>query len=97
MMKARLMATCVSLFLCRGRRMRCPLHRLNLAATLRYLYDYKLRPLQKSLLNPKVILINQPIVEQAPSPAKYSRGRLFYMIFAEASTRYKQTGMLPWV
>jgi hypothetical protein len=35
--------------------------------------------------NPKVILMNQYVVEQAPSPAKYSRGRLFHMIFAEVS------------
>jgi hypothetical protein len=45
----------------------------------------KVRPLRESFINPKVLLINQYIVEQAPSPAKYSRGRLFYMTFAEVS------------
>jgi hypothetical protein len=50
----------------------------------------KLRPLRKSLISPKIDLINQYIVEQAPSPAKYSRGRLFYMLFAEVSNlRFK--------
>jgi len=35
---------------------------------------------------PKVLLIYQYVVEQAASPAIYSRGRLFYIIFAEVST-----------
>jgi hypothetical protein len=40
-----------------------------------------------------VLLINQYIVEQALSPARYSRGRLFYMIFAEvSSSRFKVQG-----
>jgi hypothetical protein len=30
--------------------------------------------------------MNSIIVEQAPSPAKYSQGRLFYTIFAEVSS-----------
>ena len=40
-----------------------------------------MRDLRKCFLNSKAYLINQYIVEQAPSPAKYSRGRLFTMIF----------------
>jgi hypothetical protein len=36
-----------------------------------------LRPLRKCFNNQKVFFIDQYIVEQAPSPAKYSRGRLF--------------------
>jgi hypothetical protein len=37
--------------------------------------------------------LNNPIyfVEQAPSPAKSSRGRLFSMIFAEVSRSYCKT------
>jgi hypothetical protein len=46
----------------------------------------ELRPLRKSFTNPKVPSIIQDIVEQAPSPAKYSQGRLFYTIFAEVSS-----------
>ena len=41
--------------------------------------------LQKSYHRPEGSLKNQYDVEQAPSPGKYSRGRLFYMIFAEVS------------
>ena len=42
-----------------------------------------LGPLRKSFRKLKILSITQYLVEQAPSPAKYSRGRLFYMIFAE--------------
>jgi hypothetical protein len=46
----------------------------------------KLRPLRKSLHQPKFFFINQYVVEQAPAPATYSRGRLFYLIFAGVSS-----------
>jgi hypothetical protein len=42
-----------------------------------------LRPLGKSLINPELLSKLLDIVEQAPLPAKYSRGRLFTMTFAE--------------
>jgi hypothetical protein len=38
---------------------------------------------QKSFPQNRFCLLDQGIVEEAPSPAKYSRGRLFSMIFAE--------------
>jgi hypothetical protein len=40
-----------------------------------------MKPLQKAQVGSKASIFNQYIVEQAPPPAKYSRGRLFYMIF----------------
>jgi len=36
-------------------------------------------------LKPKILSIPKYLVEQAPSPAKYSRGWLFYMMFAAVS------------
>lgn len=53
-----------------------------------YLCDRNLRTLRKSFRNPKTPFIIQDIVEQAPSPAQYSRGRLFDTIFAEILTGY---------
>jgi hypothetical protein len=41
------------------------------------------KSLQKSFPHCRFCLLDQDIVEQAPSPAKYSRGRLFTMVFAE--------------
>jgi hypothetical protein len=41
--------------------------------------------LRKSSFQPRVLFINQYIVEQAPLPAISSRGRLFSMVFAEVS------------
>lgn len=45
-----------------------------------------LRPLRKFPFKQHILLINQYLVEQALSPAIYSRGRLFYMVFAEVSS-----------
>jgi hypothetical protein len=41
------------------------------------------KSLQKAFPQYRFCLLDQDSVEQAPSPAKYSRGRLFYTIFAE--------------
>ena len=47
--------------------------------------DRQLRTLRKSFFKLQILTIKQYIVEQAPLSAKYSRGRLIYVIFPEVS------------
>jgi hypothetical protein len=55
-----------------------------------------LNPLGKSYHRPESFLRNQYVIEQAASPARYRRERLFTLIFAEIkSWENRGPGMKP--